>query len=686
MGGSLAGHPSRQFRQPQERVPAATPGTSQVASHLLLDVQRAAGNQAVTGLIHGLSASPARQALQAKLTVSQSYDSHEQEADRIADRVMRMPKTPPGPDMPGSATAAPPGCVCGGACTDCQQDRHGAGQEEAGPTQLHAKPMGPAGTGSAKAPPIVRAALRSPGQFLDQTSRAYFEPRFRRDFSAVRIHNDAQAVASAGAVTARAYTVGADIVFGAGEFAPGTQRGQWLLAHELAHVVQQSAGRAPAGVLARQPAEEEAREAEEETGHIPMIVPVTRGPANRNVPAHQEEETHREFVPGGTPANENVPGPETEPARDWRPELVEPEYAYTDQGAHTDWSGGADFRERQREANVLRYQLESVPRAVMSPGGHPPDFVTVSPTEQEHSVSRGERFVFEELAGATIRFKPREFHVPAAMEHDLLLAHTPDEEVGLQLAYFPELNQARGALPSGVWQTGPSLPYRYRAPDGTVYHPRLPPGAAIGHVIPDFDGTPVADRYAAFNAAASRRVEIRKEEQQKAKLAEAEAFALKGRKRQQGACRSARTVPKSSGSPASDRHNAYAAYVARDRGYARIRGPKTELTWTTPEGVSYAFDTFNPADLKEVWEVKTQHEWASPLGMAAAPYHVMNFDERIYALEEQRLKGLYLAARCDLRFRYAVDSCELLNGLNQAWQGLPPVVYIPPAGQRRQNC
>jgi hypothetical protein len=102
--------------------------------------------------------------------------------------------------------------------------------------------------------------------------------------------------------------------------------------------------------------------------------------------------------------------------------------------------------------------------------------------------------------------------------------------------------------------------------------------------------------------------------------------------------------------------------------------------------VSYAFDSFNPANPKEVWEVKTQHEWASPLGMAAAPYHVQNFDERIYSLEGQRLKGLYMAARCDLSFRYAVDSCELLNGLHQTWQGLPPVVYIPLAGQRRQDC
>jgi Domain of unknown function (DUF4157) len=683
MGGSLAGHLSRQSRQPRERVPAAGPGTSQVAPHFVLDVQRAAGNQAVAGLVHGLSVTLARRALQAKLTVSHPYDPHEQEADRIADRVMRMPVTPPGPDMPGSATAAPPGCVCGGACADCQQDRHGAGQEQAGPAQVHAKPMGPARTRPAEAPPSVHAALRSPGQLLDHASRAYFEPRLGHDFSAVKIHTDAQAVASARAVQAHAYTVGSDIVFGAGEFAPGTQRGQLLLAHELAHVMQQSAGRAPADVLARQ-AEPEAREDVEEAGQLPVIVPVPRAPANQNAPAHQEEETRPEFVPGGTPANQNAPVHETEPARDWRPVFEpEPQYSYTDQGAYTDWQGAANFSAAQREANILRYHLESVPRAVMRPGGSPPDFVTVSPGEQEHAVTRDEGFVYEELAGATVRFRPREFHVPDAMEHDLLLAHTPDEDVGLLLEYLPELNPRGSAPPRYALQPGPSLPYRFQAPDGTVYHPRLPSGATIGHVIPDFDGTPVADRSAAFTAAAGRRVAIRKDEQQKAKLAEAEAFALKGRKRREGACRYDRTAPKSSGSPASNRHNAYAADVAKERGYAPIRGTKTELTWTTPEGVSYAFDTYNPADPAEVWEVKTQHEWASPLGMAAAPYRVKNFAERIYALEEQRLKGLYIAARCNLRFRYAVDSYELFNGLTQTWQGLPPVVYIPPAGQQR---
>ena len=68
-----------------------------------------------------------------------------------------------------------------------------------------------------------------------------FEPRFGYDFSQVRIHTDARAAESARAVNARAYTVGREVVFGAGQYSPGTAAGQRLLAHELTHIVQQRA-------------------------------------------------------------------------------------------------------------------------------------------------------------------------------------------------------------------------------------------------------------------------------------------------------------------------------------------------------------------------------------------------------------------------------------------------------------
>lgn len=114
----------------------------------------------------------------------------------------------------------------------------------------HAVPGGAEHAGTvAAAPPTVPAAvgqvLRGPGRALDASTRAAHAPYFG-ELADVRIHTGADAAASARAVAARAYTVGRDVVFGAGEYAPGSAAGRALLAHELAHVAQQRA--APAAL------------------------------------------------------------------------------------------------------------------------------------------------------------------------------------------------------------------------------------------------------------------------------------------------------------------------------------------------------------------------------------------------------------------------------------------------------
>jgi outer membrane protein OmpA-like peptidoglycan-associated protein len=88
--------------------------------------------------------------------------------------------------------------------------------------------------------PVVHDTLNSSGQPLDSDTRAFMEPRFEHDFSQVRVHTDAEAAESAQAVNALAYTVGRDVVFGEGQYAPETSEGRELLAHELTHVVQQA--------------------------------------------------------------------------------------------------------------------------------------------------------------------------------------------------------------------------------------------------------------------------------------------------------------------------------------------------------------------------------------------------------------------------------------------------------------
>jgi hypothetical protein len=119
-------------------------------------------------------------------------------------------------------------CNCGGSCEDCRENR----------LQRDANSTGSAGW----APPMVHEVLRSPGEPLDAATRADLEPRFRQDFSSIRVHTDAKAAASTRAVRASAYTVGRDIVFAAGHYAPKTTADRRLLAHELTHALQQDFG------------------------------------------------------------------------------------------------------------------------------------------------------------------------------------------------------------------------------------------------------------------------------------------------------------------------------------------------------------------------------------------------------------------------------------------------------------
>jgi outer membrane protein OmpA-like peptidoglycan-associated protein len=90
-----------------------------------------------------------------------------------------------------------------------------------------------------EAPAIVHEVLRSPGRSLDTATRSLMEPRLGHNLSGVRVHSDQQAARSARAVGARAYTVGHDVVFDSGQYAPDSNVGQSLLSHELTHVVQQ---------------------------------------------------------------------------------------------------------------------------------------------------------------------------------------------------------------------------------------------------------------------------------------------------------------------------------------------------------------------------------------------------------------------------------------------------------------
>jgi Domain of unknown function (DUF4157) len=169
--------------------------------------------------------------LQAKLVVGRSDDPLEHEADRVADHVMRM-SDPAANRYANAPKAAQRKCA---ACEEAEQlAKRGTDPDVA--------KEGRATPGS------VTESLASPGRPLDSATRAFFEPRFGRDFSQVRVHDDDRANKSAHAIGALAYTVGSNIAFAAGNYGPGTDAGRSLLAHELTHVAQQS-GPSGAGVL-----------------------------------------------------------------------------------------------------------------------------------------------------------------------------------------------------------------------------------------------------------------------------------------------------------------------------------------------------------------------------------------------------------------------------------------------------
>lgn len=104
----------------------------------------------------------------------------------------------------------------------------------------HAGRMNESTASAAAVPPVVHETLAASGQSLDAPVRERMESHFGHNFSHVRIHTDARASESARAVSAQAYTVGKDVVFQNGRYQPETAAGEKLLAHELAHVVQQS--------------------------------------------------------------------------------------------------------------------------------------------------------------------------------------------------------------------------------------------------------------------------------------------------------------------------------------------------------------------------------------------------------------------------------------------------------------
>lgn len=159
---------------------------------------------------------------QPKLIINQPNDVYEQEADAMADKVMRM-------EQPLIQAKPLPVTSLQRKCAACEEEE-----------KAHRKEMNNGETSADSSLESYVGSLNNGGHSLSNEVRSFYEPRFGYDFSNVKIHTDTNASKSAQSINALAYTSGSNIVFNDGQFSPDTDSGKRLLGHELTHVVQQN--------------------------------------------------------------------------------------------------------------------------------------------------------------------------------------------------------------------------------------------------------------------------------------------------------------------------------------------------------------------------------------------------------------------------------------------------------------
>lgn len=174
--------------------------------------------------------------IQTKLKVSQPGDVYEQEADNVAEHVMRMYMSDSGTSVITTKKEE----------IDRKYSAREKKNEEEEKMDISRKPSTSSSFETSNETTNMISNISSDGGLsLDNNTQGFMESRFGCDFSKVRVHKDAKASESAQSVNALAYTVGNDIVFGSGQFSPGTAIGRKMLAQELTHVLQQRSNDAP---------------------------------------------------------------------------------------------------------------------------------------------------------------------------------------------------------------------------------------------------------------------------------------------------------------------------------------------------------------------------------------------------------------------------------------------------------
>ena len=212
------------------------------ANNQIVSLQQAIGNQALQRLLRS-------RYIQAKLQVGPPNDHYEQEADRVADTVMRMPD----PQYSSPATVSNRTYISRlyRKCTECEEEKVSlqsieGGEEEPEATEAVVQRVAESGSAVAETPAGIEsrlAATHTGGEPLGFRTRHQMETAFGRDFSRVRVHRDSQAAEISHKLSAHAFTHGRHIYFGSGNYQPEGSSGKRLLAHELTHIAQQ--GHAP---------------------------------------------------------------------------------------------------------------------------------------------------------------------------------------------------------------------------------------------------------------------------------------------------------------------------------------------------------------------------------------------------------------------------------------------------------
>ncbi|MCR1024515.1 DUF4157 domain-containing protein [Cellulophaga baltica] len=542
--------------------------------------------------------------VQASQQVSGVNDPLEHEADAMADHVMRMPANG----------------LIQRKCSSCEEKDKAMRKPLASFIQKKGE------QGGMMASQAVSNKIQSSkgrGKALPKQAKSFMESRFGTEFSDVNIHTGGEAIQMSQELNAKAFTVGNDIYFNSGQYAPNTLEGKRLLAHELTHTVQQG-GKNNSQIQRR---------------GVPARPPVRRPPIAR---------------PQARPTNGTV---------DSNPINTPVPYhqRYAPPPSHDNSFHAIRFRASVANArDQILYDLER-PVATLERGGTSRNrFITLGNPRRHQYIAEGH--------GGNITYTPHHFHILDAIEHAIDIANTEREILLAIIENIPgyyskllHLNPRAGGLVT--FPIGPIV----STFGFNIFPENLDPGGISRMTV----------LMSALVTKVQAQPELLRRSQILAALIEAEDFALEGRSRRQGAC-SFRNVSNRGGNQA---HDIYASTVAADRGYGY---QNDELEVQTPEGISYAFDAYNP-NYRDVWEVKTKHEWTSDAGMPRAPF-MPRFDERIVRMDFQRLRGLYVADRCGLRFKYAFDNCDVALGMRNQWNNIPPIEYIPFIGEPRVPC